>query len=470
MLTRFERALFGAAFAFSFVVEAHATEAFRLATYNVQSIDFNTSGYTALVNILKRMDADVVCLQEITELSEVPQVATLAAAAGYPFSTVSTAQGTLTGNLRNAIVSRYPLSNIKSWGADDISNDVDANDITRDILQAEVTIPETCVNAGIFTVHLKSGSTSLDKFRRAVELLRVKKVIENWAAAHPGAPVFLCGDFNDDVGDAPFGNTFNSLPGGLPSTYELGNDITFPVVYDPFVTITQIGGLALTMADATSEDCTNCYATRVSSGRRLDYVFARFATPVLGDEVYASPSDNNVDDGAQGNWLYKAFSPPGSAASNDASDHYSVYVDYLLNSCDGSRYGFPYPGWHNLSPRAGIKGVAKPGQASFGMRLVYARPSSSALLVLGKFKLLPPFGLSTSPYVPGGTLFVDLVTAYGIFPTVTDAKGDANFTLPLPNSPTLIGTPFESQWFVNDPQGPNAVGALSDAYSVVVHS
>lgn len=470
MSNRFERALIGAALAFAFPAASFATEAFRIATYNVQSIDFNTSGYTALVNILKRMDADVVCLQEITELSEVPQVATLAAAAGYPFSTVSTAQGTLTGNLRNAILSRYPLSNVKSWGSDDISNDPDANDITRDILQAEVTIPETCQNAGVFTVHLKSGSTSLDKFRRAVELLRVKKVIENWAAAHPGAPVFLTGDFNDDVGDAPFGNTFPSLPSGLPTTYELGSDISFPVVYEPFVAISQIGGLALTMADATSEDCTNCYATRVSSGRRLDYVFARVTTAVLGDEVYASPSDNNVDDGPQGNWLYKAFAPPGAGASNDASDHYSVYADYLLNSCDGSRYGSPFPGWHNLSPRSGIKGTAKPGQASFGMRLVYGRPSSSAVLVLGKFKLLPPFGLSTSPYVPGGTLYVDVTTAYGIFPTVTDAKGDANFTLPLPNSPTLIGVTFESQWFVNDAQGPNGVGSLSDAYSVVVHS
>lgn len=470
MTTRLARALLGALFALPFASDLLATEAFRIATYNVEALDVGSSGYTALVNILKRMDADVVCLQEITQNAEVPQVATLAAAAGYSFSTVSSAQGTLTGNLRNAILSRYPLSNVVSWGSDDISTDPTANDITRDILQAEITVPEVCQKVGVFTVHLKAGSTSLDKFRRQVEILRLKKVMENWAISHPGAPLYLCGDLNEDIDDAPFGNTFNSLPSGLPATYDLGNDIGFPVVYDPFATIAQIGGLSLTMADATSEDCANCYFTRVSSGRRLDYIFTRFSIPLLGDEVYASPSDNNVDDGANGNWLYKAFTPPGANASNDASDHYSVYADYLLNSCDGTRYGAGYPGWHNLTPRAGIKGTAKPGQASFGMRLVYARPSAAVILVLGQLKLLPPIGLSTSPYVPGGTLFVDITTAYGLFPSTTDTKGDCNFTLPLPNSPTLIGVPFEAQWFVNDPQGPNAVGSLSDAYSVVVHS
>jgi endonuclease/exonuclease/phosphatase family metal-dependent hydrolase len=470
MIRTLRIALFGAALlAFSGSL-LQATESLRVATYNIEAINFSTTGYTSLVNVLKRMDADVVCLQEITTSTEVPQVATLAAAAGYPYSTVSLAQGTLTGNLRNAILSRYPLTNIVSWGADDISPDPNANDITRDILQAEVIVPEVCQNVGIFTVHLKSGSTSLDKFRRAVELRRVKMVIESWATAHPGAPLFFCGDLNDDVADAPFGNTFTSLPSGLPATYDLGSDITFPVVYDPFVTISQFGGLQLVMADATSEDCTNCYLTRSSSGRRLDYIYTRLSTVVLGDEVYASPSDNNVDDGAQGNWLYKAFTPPGSGASSSASDHYSVYADYLLNSCDGSRYGTGYPGHHALIPRAGIKGIAKPGAANFGARLVYGKPSSPAVLVLGKLKLNPPFGLSTAPFVPGGTLYVDVVTAYGIFPTATDSKGDSNFGLPLPNSPTVLGLVFESQWFVSDALGPNGVGALSDAYSVTVHN
>ena len=77
MIRHLRTALLGAA-VFSFpIATTHATEALRVATYNVEALNFSSAGYTALVNILKRMDADVVCLQEITNNAEVPQVATL---------------------------------------------------------------------------------------------------------------------------------------------------------------------------------------------------------------------------------------------------------------------------------------------------------------------------------------------------------------------------------------------------------
>ncbi len=448
---------------------ALATEALRVAIYNVQSLNLATQGYTDMLAIIKRMDADVIMLEEVTGNAEVAAVPALATAAGYPFSVVATAQGTLTGDLHDAILSRYPIVSSKSWSAAQISGDPTANDITRDILEAQVSVPNVCGNIGFFSVHLKSGSTSTDDFRRAIELRRVKKVIENFLATNPTSQVFFGGDLNDDVNDGPFGATFNALPSGLPASFDLGNDMTFPVVYDPFNYIASIGGLSLTMADTTSEDCTTCYATRVSSGRRLDYLFARASTIDLGDEIYASPSDNGIDDAPSGNYLDKAFAPLLAGASNSAADHYSVFVDYLLNSCDGSRFGSAYPGTHLLTPRAGIKGNAKIGDATFGLRLVYGRPSSSAVLVLGSQKLAPPSGFPLAPYVPGANLYVDVISAYGIFVTATDAKGDSTFPLPLPNSATLLGLKFESQWFVSDAGAPNAIGAMSDAYEVIVH-
>lgn len=466
----FHRSLLGAVLAAALSSTLFATDSVRVATYNVEALNFGSSGYQALIDSVKRLDADVILLEEITQSTDVNQMPSFAASCGYPFFFVGTAQGTLTGNLRNAVMSRYPFSFTKSWGADDISSDPTANDITRDIVEVDIQISDVCPKLGFFAVHLKSGSTSLDSFRRAVELLRVKKVIENWLVANPTGQVFLAGDFNDDINDAPFGNVYNSLPSGLPVTYDLGSDISFPVVYDPFNTVASIGGIQLTPVTATQEDCTSCFATRSSSGRRLDYIFARFSTLVLGDEVYASPKDNGTDESPIGNYLRKANATLPSTTSDDAADHYPVFADFLLNSCDGTRYGSAYPGQYNLSPRAGIKGIAKPGNAAFGMRVVYARPNSSAILVLGANKLNPPFGLSAAPYVPGATLFVDVITAYGFFVTATDAKGKSNFGLPIPNTPSLIGTPFEAQWFVTDPSGPNAVGSMSDAYSVTVHS
>lgn len=465
---------FALAFAASLALAtaAFATTQVRVATYNVESLNFGSGGYTALVSVLQRVDADVVLLEEIANSTEASQVATLAAATGYAHFVVGATHGTLTGNLRNAVLSRFPIAASASLGAAQISPDPLANDITRDIVRAEITVPEACAPLGVFAVHLKSGNLSTDSFRRAVEIRRLEMAIESWAALHPGATIVLGGDFNEDVFDGPFGQSWSSLPSGLPGTYHLGSDIAFPVVYDPFVKIGQIVqtvGPGLVFADATHEDCTTCYATRASSGRRLDYLWARPATLELGDEVYASPKDDGVDNAPLGNWLYKAGGVLSSITSDAASDHYAVFADYLLESCDGARYGSGSPGDHLLIPRAGIQGTAKPGNAAFGLRLRYARPSTPVILVLGQQKLLPPGGLSTDPYVPGAFLHVDLVSAFGLFPLATDADGNAALNLPLPNAAMLIGQHFDSQWFVSDAKAPNAVGAMSDAYEVVVH-
>lgn len=446
-----------------------ATESIRVATFNIQSIDIDNSGYAALVNVLKRMDADVVLLQEITENVEVAQVATLAAAAGYSFSRVSDTSGTLSGNLRNAVVSRFAIASHASWSSAELSGDPSANDITRDILQVVLTVPEVCQPVALFTVHLKAGSTSTDSFRRAVEIKRLKKAVENYLLANPNAHVIIGGDCNEDIGDGPFGNSYAGLPSGLPVTYELGNDVSFPVVYDPFAVIGGIGGVGLSFADATQEDCSNCYATRESSGRRLDYLWTRLSVPVLGDEVYSSLKDDGVDAAPLGFWLYKFGAPLSASASATASDHYPVFVDYLLEGCEGSRYGSGYPGNHSLTPRAGAKGSAVPGSGSLGMRLLYARPATSTILVLGQDPLLPPFGLSLSPFVPGAFLHVAVTNYYGLFTLATDGKGEATLPLALPNSPTVLGLDFNTQWFVTDANGPNGIGAMSDAYTVTVH-
>ncbi|MBI4879492.1 MAG: endonuclease/exonuclease/phosphatase family protein [Planctomycetes bacterium] len=446
-----------------------ATGALRVATYNVEELNYGTSGFTALVSILKRVDADVVLLQEV-KTSEVALAATLANAAGYAHYQVASVSGTLSGDLRCAVLSRHPIAQAVSWSAAAISGDPQANDICRDILQVEIDAAEACAPVAVFTFHLKSGSTTTDDFRRAVEILRLKEVVESYAASHPSATFFLGGDANEDLADGPFGQTFTSLPGGLPPTYDLGNDVSFPVVYDPFTTISSIGGLGLLAVDATQEDCATCYATRPSSGRRLDYVWKRFSTTLLGDEVYASPVDNGADEAPLGNYLYKWGSPLASNTCSLASDHYPVFTDCLLESCGGTRYGAGYPGDHNLTPRAGITGGISIGDGGFGLRELYGKPNSLTVLVLGQARLSPPYGYPLDPYVPGACLHVSLASMYGLFTLYTDGQGDALLSLPLPPNPAYIGLHLNSQWFVSDTAGPNGVGAMTDAYEVVLQA
>ncbi len=446
---------------------ASATELVRIATYNIEDLgSFGSAQSNALASVLNRVHADIVLVQELDDAEGGP-FGTFGSANGYPYSRFAGTSGTLTGGLMNGVLSKYPILSHVSWNATSISGDPSANDITRNVLQVTISIPNVCEPVTVFSLHLKAGSTQTDDFRRAVELMRVKQVVEDYLALNPSHHVFIGGDLNDDVGDGPFGATFNSLPSGLPQTYKLGNDVSFPVVYDPFVLLSSIGGIGMQPVFATHEDSTTVDATR-TSGRRLDYIYVRKLTATKGDEVYYSPADNGVDDGPSGNWLYKNGVPLPSGTTGAASDHYTPYCDYLMEGCDGLRYGFGSAGDHLLIPSAGIRGGAGIGDSSFGLRAFAAKPNAPATLILGQAKLSPPFGFSLAPWVPGGSLHVSPAGLFGLFNVLADGTGRATFPLPLPSDSNLIGLSLNSQWFVADPGAPNGVGAMSDAYEVIV--
>lgn len=449
--------------------EIRATERVRVVTFNVKDVGTNGSAQqNALKAVLTRIDADVCLLQEV-DTSEASIVPSFGASIGYPFFKSSGTSGTLSGGLMVSVLSRHPISSSVAWTAASASGDPTANDITRNILQVTLDVPDVCDPVTVFTFHLKAISGSTNEFRRAVEILRLKKVVEAYAATHPTHNIVFGGDLNVNLNDAPFGQTFNSLPSGLPQTYKLGNDVTFPVTYDPFQTIASFGGLGFSIVDATHEDSSTDYSTFQSGGGRLDYLWRRsLTTPVLGDEVYSSFTDNGIDDAPVGQWIWKSGAPPISNAISTASDHYPVVSDFLFESCAGARYGFGSSGAHLLISRAGITGSGTVGDATFGLKAVYAPPNTPCLLVLGMFKLSPPFGFPLTPYVPGAFLHVSPSSMYGIFPATTDGAGRATFGLPLPPVPGIAGAPLLSQWFVNDPAAPNGVGNMSDAYEFYV--
>jgi endonuclease/exonuclease/phosphatase family metal-dependent hydrolase len=305
-----------------------AQQAIRVATWNVEALGSSGSTqWNRAQDVLMRVDADIVAIQEVDGLFEALSLAGFASGAGYPHSAVGGTSGTLSGDLANGVISKWPIVFQQSWTAAAISGDPSANDITRDIFEAHVQVPNLTEVVGVFSVHLKAGSGGTNDFRRAVEIQRLASVVNNFKALHPNSPFFVCGDLNDDIGDGGFGGSFNSPPSGLPSSFDLGNDIGFPLSYNPFVAIQ---GLGTQIVTATQEDSSVIDATRPASGRRLDYIFHGGGTTNLGDEVYNSSRDNGFDDAPLGFWLPKTGSPLPSSWSLDAADHLTVFAEIDL--------------------------------------------------------------------------------------------------------------------------------------------
>src|SRR5690606_8212686 len=151
-------------------------------------------------------------------------------------------------------VARVPLTLVGSWGAEELSPDPDANDTGRDFLVVRATLGETEDSGcwlGVITVHLKSLEDDVDLFRRQVEVERLRQAISRYRGMYPSDPIVVMGDFNENFDDPAIGQSFTSVPPGLPSSYRLGSDIQLPLPYQPFASLQSEG---LELADPTQED------------------------------------------------------------------------------------------------------------------------------------------------------------------------------------------------------------------------
>lgn len=300
----------------------------RVGSYNTQGLGApGDPSWNALVDVLRRVDAGAAAIQEVLGAVERDRVADLAAEAGYPYWVVSEISGTLSGNERTAVLSRWPIVDSISYSAAELSGDPDANDITRDIFVVWIEVEAGRAAWAVITVHLKAGTSDTNKFRRQVEIRRVVQAIESVRAATPGSPIVLTGDFNEDPRNGPFGSpVFDAPPPDLPVTYRLGADITFPVVYDPFRTLEDAGMARLA---AFHEDDPQDPITHPATFRILDMLWLEQHAGETGTEVYDSCDDNGVDDPPPGNNLPKAGDPLPCGVTDTASDHLDVFGDFV---------------------------------------------------------------------------------------------------------------------------------------------
>ena len=311
---------------------------FRLATYNVGAhlvvppgggaayFDYGIGDpgqpdHDKVRDVLARINADVVALQEIhsTDVAGAPDdLDALAASLGYGYSYVAPTTNAFDTSLRVIFLSRHPFLSTTAVGSPS-----GAKEITRLFPVVKVDVPGTTRDPIILGLHLKSGTSSEERFRRAVEMKRVAGYFAAQGITNDDNFIIL-GDFNPSSTN----KTFTALPTGLPTTFVLGSDLAFPITYstNPLTYFssnvpTRLSALQLNNSPST-------YDTTTTTGPTLDLflVSSAIAGRPHATEVYNSTLDTSNSIG-----LPKNGSPPASNTSALASDHYAVFADLDLD-------------------------------------------------------------------------------------------------------------------------------------------
>jgi autotransporter-associated beta strand protein len=178
---------------------------FTVLTYNVLGrhvTDWTTNSaqVQAIGRQLSYLKPDIVGFQEIPEVNAgYTQMTNFVAAylPGYYLAYGSYADGVE----RSVIASRFPIARSKSWliGANLTPYGYNGK-FTRDLFEAQITVPEFDQPFHFFVTHLQAGSTQDESTRRGAEA----RCISNYFAAiylttNSTHPYCLVGDMNEDI-------------------------------------------------------------------------------------------------------------------------------------------------------------------------------------------------------------------------------------------------------------------------------
>lgn len=383
----------------------------RIATYNVltgigASDDMTR---TALELVLARINADILCLQEVTsaDLND-GHLDDLASNLGYGFGFVPVTA--LDTGSRVVILSKFPFV---AGSTTSIISPPGANDMTRAAAAAIVDVPNTLNDPVIVTAHLKCCFDLDDPFRRAVEMGRIRNYLESLNVTGQDN-VFVMGDFNLLGNDF----TYSAIPTGLPQSYQLGSDVTFDVQYyaNPTDYFTGLGIVnpGYFQQDGTTTD------TFMGSDTILDYLLVSnsIASRAPSTEIYNSTLESSFAG------LSKSGTPLASTTSFQASDHYPVYGDFELD--DGLPLGLA------ISPTILDEGASP---ATVTITLPAPAPAGTILTLLSNDPgeaLLPENTLT----VPTGATSVT-TTLLPLFDRITDSPQSVEIQV---NGPGYQGT------------------------------
>ena len=205
--------------------------AFSLLTYNVKgngatNWGTNSPQVQAIGRELKYLQPDVITFQEIPfDLSYEMTNFVTAYLPGYALAQNS---GT-DGSIRSSIASRFAITrstkwldgiDLRSFGYSNANNSLD--NFTRDLFEAEISVPGFPQPLHVFTTHLKStqGTTYADAAaKRAAEAAAITNFFAtNLFTQYPLHPFVLTGDMNDADTNALAIQRLISPPTGLRLT------------------------------------------------------------------------------------------------------------------------------------------------------------------------------------------------------------------------------------------------------------
>ncbi len=294
----------------------------RVASWNVLFgvNDPGTPENNAVRLIMQRVQPDVCAFIELTNDDYTNWVA-LAAEFNYPYLSYGSSAGPLTGSQRVGFLSKFPIT-----ASYEITEYPGATELSRYPLHIVVNVPGALNPFNAWVVHNKAMSGTENEFRRAVEIRREISNIVSFVSSYPlDTEYAIMGDYNDDSSETQTAQ-FNSLPSGLPSAYSLGSDVDYPVPYKVYPT-DRSGSIGMSEMQIYQEDTAN--KDTYMTGVRFDYMYLspdimNNPAGVPQGEVYNSAQDDGVGG------LPKYGSPPGSATSTNASDHYMIFADVNL--------------------------------------------------------------------------------------------------------------------------------------------
>jgi endonuclease/exonuclease/phosphatase family metal-dependent hydrolase len=192
--------------------------AISLLTYNVHGnglTNWSTNLWhvQAIGRQVQQLDPDILTFQEIPVTNNcTAQMVDFVTAfrPGYHLVTNSTDDGFI----RSVILSRFPIVASRSWlhGYDLTPFGYTNSGFTRDLFEAEISVPGFAQPLHVFTAHLKSGQNADESAKRAAEASAISNFFATvYFPVHGQQPYLLSGDFNEDVLQPSFGG-LQALP------------------------------------------------------------------------------------------------------------------------------------------------------------------------------------------------------------------------------------------------------------------
>ncbi len=190
-----------------------STPAFSYLTYNVHGnglTNWSTNMWhvQAIGRQMQYLDPDIITFNEIPVTNNcTAQMADFATAfrPGYYLVTNSADDGFI----HSVILSRYPIVSSTSWlhGSDLTPYGYSGSGFTRDLFEAQISVPGLSQPLHVFTAHLKSGQDTDSAAKRTAEAGAVSNFFATvYLPANDGQPYVLSGDMNEDIVRPPASN------------------------------------------------------------------------------------------------------------------------------------------------------------------------------------------------------------------------------------------------------------------------